>query len=169
MGKPSAPTGSYGRVLRAPVGRMKGRQEQSSCAPPGRAVFSTGVPVGVPLPAVVASHRLPSLAPLGPQRGAASVCYSAGNREEPPGSWGRRSSFCVGGLSSRWRLPLSIRGPAFLRELPGLRLTVPVQRHGPAGRWLADADGPDVAEGPARSSGSNPRGPGELRPCEAAS
>lgn len=56
-----------------PGGAHEMEQEAGVMRPAGaRGVLAVG-PVGAPLPAVAASHRLPSLASLGPQMGR--LCF----------------------------------------------------------------------------------------------
>ena len=58
-----------------------------SCAPLGRDAPRIVGPVGAPLPAVEASHRLPSLAPAGPRNAlpSFSASHSTETSEEPKG------------------------------------------------------------------------------------
>ena len=56
-----------------------------SCAPLGRGVSWSEFPVGASLPAVEPSHRLLSLAPLGPEPPAMDNLYSTENSDEPVG------------------------------------------------------------------------------------
>ncbi len=86
--KPNAPTGSAAMCPR-PGGAhgIGGRHlyHALSCAPLGRGVSWSEFPVGASLPAVEPSHRLLSLAPLGPEPPAMDNLYSTEKSDEPVG------------------------------------------------------------------------------------
>ena len=85
MVTPSAPTGPAADVPAPWRGAWDWRSAPLSCAPLGRGVSWTELPVGASLPAVEPSHRLLSLAPLGPERPAMDNRYSTENSDEPVG------------------------------------------------------------------------------------
>jgi len=71
-----------------------------SCAPSGRNALGIVGPVGAPLPAVEASHRLPSLAPAGPSNAvpSGSASQTAESSEEPRGCTSVGVDVCSGAL-----------------------------------------------------------------------
>ena len=129
MVKPNAPTGSAAMCPR-PGGAhgIGGRHlyHAFSCAPLGRGVSWSEFPVGASLPAVEPSHRLLSLAPLGPEPPAMDNLYSTENSDEPVGVLTPRPSpmnrsamsrsIPTGFRHSAQRLPSRRGYPGFVRS-----------------------------------------------------